>query len=64
MTQQIEIRDHLVGGRYEIVRPLASGGMATVYVARHHLTRQEVALKVIASVFARDDAGSRDSSAR
>jgi serine/threonine-protein kinase len=46
-----------VGGRYEIVRPLASGGMATVYIARHHLTRQEVALKVVASVFARDAAG-------
>ncbi len=47
----------LVGGRYEIVRPLASGGMATVYIARHHLTRQEVALKVVASVFAQDPAG-------
>jgi serine/threonine protein kinase len=47
----------LVGGRYEIVRPLASGGMATVYIARHHLTRQEVALKIVASVFAQDAAG-------
>ncbi|MEZ4390064.1 MAG: serine/threonine-protein kinase [Polyangiales bacterium] len=57
MSETPEAATHLVGGRYEIVRDLAAGGMARVYVARHHLTRQEVALKIIESAFARDAAG-------
>ncbi|MFO0624525.1 MAG: serine/threonine-protein kinase [Polyangiales bacterium] len=57
MRETAENAVGLVGGRYEIVRALASGGMATVYIARHHLTKQEVALKIVASVFAQDQAG-------
>ncbi|MBI5516101.1 MAG: protein kinase [Deltaproteobacteria bacterium] len=46
----------LVGGRYEILRALAMGGMGTVYVARHVLTQQKVALKVIDRRFGHDPA--------
>ncbi|MBX3252035.1 MAG: serine/threonine protein kinase [Myxococcales bacterium] len=37
----------LVGGRYEIVRPIAEGGMGAVYEARHHMTKKAVALKIL-----------------
>ncbi len=36
----------LVAGRFEIIRPLGRGGMATVYEARHTVTDRPVALKV------------------
>lgn len=37
----------IVGGRWVIERPLSSGGMGTVYVAKHGQTGRPVALKVI-----------------
>lgn len=37
------------GGRWTIDRPLTSGGMGTVYIARHVDTGREVALKIIKS---------------
>lgn len=44
----------LVGGDFEIVRPLATGGMGTVYVARQQSTGSLRALKIMRSRFARD----------
>ena len=38
---------HLYSGRYEIVRPLARGGMADVFLARDQLLDRPVALKVL-----------------
>jgi beta-lactam-binding protein with PASTA domain/tRNA A-37 threonylcarbamoyl transferase component Bud32 len=46
----------LFGGRYEVIRPLASGGMAEVFVARDQLLGRPVALKILHPEFARDRA--------
>jgi eukaryotic-like serine/threonine-protein kinase len=46
----------VVGGRYEIVRKIADGGMGSVYEAIHLLSRRSVALKLLAPEVARDDA--------
>lgn len=40
-------RPHYVGGRWELVRPLAEGGMGAVWVARHVITGRLSALKVL-----------------
>ena len=42
--------------RYEIVRHLARGGMAEVYLAHDQLLDRRVALKVLFPEFARDPA--------
>lgn len=38
---------HMVLGTYEIVDVLGQGGMSVVFKARHNLTNQEVALKIL-----------------
>ncbi len=49
-SQDIEDTDSFIRsiGEYEIVRPLGSGGMGRVFLARHTKLGREVALKVIA----------------
>src|SRR5215467_11182582 len=44
----------VLDGRYEIVGPIAEGGMGSVFRARRRLLGDEVALKIVRSEFARD----------
>ncbi|HKN49099.1 MAG TPA: Stk1 family PASTA domain-containing Ser/Thr kinase [Actinomycetota bacterium] len=46
----------LFGGRYEVTGPLASGGMAEVFIARDRLLGRPVALQILHPEFARDRA--------
>ena len=39
--------EHALGGQFEILRPLGSGGMATVYLARERALDRFVAIKVL-----------------
>ena len=45
----------IVDGRYEIVEPLAEGGMGAVFRARRRLLGDEVALKIVRSDIGGDD---------
>jgi serine/threonine protein kinase len=48
----------LIGGRYEIVRKIAEGGMGAVYEAQHNLSKKSVALKILFPHIGKDE-GSR-----
>ena len=44
----------IIDGRYEIVAPLAEGGMGAVFRARRRLLGDEVAIKIVRAEFGRD----------
>jgi serine/threonine protein kinase len=44
----------ILDGRYEIIEPIAEGGMGAVFRARRRLLGDEVALKIVRSEFVRD----------
>jgi len=44
----------ILDGRYEIIEPIAEGGMGAIYRARRRLLGDDVALKIVRSEFARD----------
>ncbi|MFO0610005.1 MAG: serine/threonine-protein kinase, partial [Polyangiales bacterium] len=46
----------IIGEKYLVERRLAEGGMGTLFVARHALTEQRVAVKVLDRRLARDEA--------
>jgi serine/threonine protein kinase len=46
----------VLGGRYELVRPLARGGMATVWIADDPVLSRKVAVKVLRADLAADEA--------
>ena len=52
---EIDFTGKLVGGRYEVIRKIAEGGMGAVYEARHHMTKKTVALKVLFPHIGRND---------
>ncbi|MEZ5452756.1 MAG: protein kinase [Thiothrix sp.] len=57
--RQTDARDtqaRLKQTHYDIIRKLAEGGMATVYLARHTILEREVALKVMSSKMAATEA--------
>jgi serine/threonine protein kinase len=53
LNEEKMLRDTL-SGRYEIIRKLGSGGMATVYLAHETDLDREVAIKVLPQAFLRD----------
>src|SRR5215471_8182596 len=44
----------ILDGRYEVIAPLAEGGMGAVFRARRRLLGDDVAVKIVRSEFARD----------
>ena len=57
-TELIAARDPRIGtvlaGRYLIERPLAEGGMASVYIANHRLVDRPCAIKILSRAHARN----------
>ena len=49
----------ILDGRYEIIEPIAEGGMGAVFRARRRLLGDDVAVKIVRSEFARDQ-GARE----
>ena len=45
----------MLGGRYQLVQPLARGGMATVWIADDPVLSRRVAVKVLRADLAADD---------
>lgn len=56
-TSATQVWEGRVAGPYRIVRPIGSGGMATVYLAERQIgkVRQQVALKMIRPTFTTND---------
>src|SRR5215203_5666993 len=50
-----EARKTVLDNRYDVVRPLGSGGMGEVYLARDRVLGRDVALKVLRRQYAGDD---------
>ena len=46
---------HVVFGRYQLVRPLARGGMSSIWVATDRKLRREVAVKLMSATYARSE---------
>ena len=46
----------LLEGRYRIIKTLGAGGMGTVFLAEHALIKRRVAVKVLHSDLAKDNA--------
>ena len=48
--------DRLIGGRYQILRKIAEGGMGAVFEAQHNLSKKSVALKILFPHIGKDEA--------
>jgi serine/threonine protein kinase len=47
VTPKLPQPGHIVGGKYEVVRPIGKGGMGVVYEALHLKLQQRVAIKML-----------------
>jgi len=52
-TELVKIGE-VVEGRYKIIRPIADGGMGTVFLAEHWLIKRRVAMKILHGELASD----------
>ena len=52
--EEMDLVRRATGGRYRIYRRLATGGMASVYAARHALLGRPLVIKVLLAHLARD----------
>ena len=51
----MNIEGRLIANRYEILKKVGNGGMATVYKAKDHILNREVAVKILKDEFTTDD---------
>ena len=51
----MNLEGRLLGNRYEIIKKIGNGGMATVYKARCHVLNRYVAVKVLKDEFTTDE---------
>jgi serine/threonine protein kinase len=54
LAEQVVKIGEVVEGRYKILRPIAEGGMGTVYLAEHWLIKRKVAMKILRKDLATD----------
>ena len=55
MDEEERLLRERLAGRYEVMRRLGKGGMATVYLAREVALNREVAIKVLPQAYLRDE---------
>lgn len=59
MSSRHYIAGAVIGGKYELVRPLGEGGMGSVWLAKNLALDSEVALKLLRAELDSEDAGER-----
>lgn len=55
MSREEQLLREAVEGKYELIKKLGAGGMATVYLAREIALDRQVAIKVLPQAFVRDE---------
>jgi len=51
----MNLEGRILGNRYEIIEKIGNGGMATVYKAKCHILKREVAVKILRDEFTTDN---------
>ena len=51
----MNLQGKMLGNRYEILEKIGTGGMATVYRAKCHVLKREVAVKILRDEFTTDE---------
>lgn len=51
----MSLEGRVLGGRYELIEKIGNGGMATVYKARCHVLKRDVAVKILRDEFTTDE---------
>lgn len=59
MSSRHYIAGALIGGKYELIRPLGEGGMGSVWLAKNLALDSQVALKLLRAELDSEDAGER-----